>query len=93
MKKTILMIFIGIAVFAFSTTSCKKTSSSAVDCVIKAGEYGEATLEFLENPSVPTCNAVKNAANDYLKSCKKYMDADDIEEIEAAIAEIGDCVA
>lgn len=86
------MIFIGIAIFAFSTTSCKKTNS-AYDCVIKAGAYGEATLEFIEDPTVSTCNAVKKAANDYLKSCKKFMDADDIEEIEKQIADIGDCVS
>jgi hypothetical protein len=91
MKKTILMIFIGIAIFAFSTTSCKKTS--AVDCVVQASEYGEATLDFIDDPTVSTCNALKKAANDYLKSCKKFMDADDIEEIEDALSEIGDCVA
>lgn len=91
MKKTILMIFIGIAIFTFSTTSCKK--NSALDCGTQALEFLEALSDFDFDPTVSTCNALKKAAEDYLKSCKKFMEADKIDDIEDLLDEIGGCDA
>jgi hypothetical protein len=91
MKKTFLSLFAALAIFAMTTTSCKK--DSAVTCSVKALEYLEAYTEFMEEGTVANCNAFKKAANDYLKSCKKFMDADEIEEIEKEIADLAECVS
>lgn len=87
--KKIFLGFVMLLAMSFSISSCSK--DNAFSCVNKAAEYAEASLDFLDSPSVATCNALKKAAQAYLKSCKKYMDADEIEDISNEIDELS-CV-
>ena len=62
MKKVLLgslVVLFSLAVF--TTTSCDE-----VDCTKKALEVTEAAKDFTSNPTSATCNAYKDALEDYI---------------------------